>query len=339
MNLKNLVEKEYLNIKEQDITKKAYEDNSSAIKDLFNQFLKEANSLFNTGLSMKNVLAKQMIDAFSRACRKEDITSCAYTREDITLASLKIMQELKGEVNILNGIFLTNLIQLHYEKNQIISPKINDFYNLITEVCEEPLDGFGYQMNGPTVHIQGSVGYYLGYEMIKGSIILFGDAYGNLGESMKGGTIHVTKSALSDIGHKMENGTITISENCKGNIGMQMSGGNIVVEKNAHNYIGHSMCGGRIHIKGDAYKSIGKKMNGGEICIEGSCKTEVGHFMQGGTIHIKKKVGRDVGREMYGGEIRVDGEIEGELPFFRRNSSYHGKIFQNGKQVFPKVER
>ncbi len=337
MKLDNILETEYKDVMQKDISTISHTDNSSAIKNLFHQFLKEVHFYSNHALTKKNLLAKQMIEAFSHEYEKEDITSCSYRREDITLASVNIMQELKSGINVLNGIFLTNLVQVHYEKNQKKYPRRNESYTIITELSDTLLDGFGYQMNGPSVHIQGSVGYYTGYEMINGSIITSGDSFGNLGEHMKGGTIQ-TQEALMQVGEKMENGTIIVSKHCKGPIGMQMNGGNIIVEKNAHAHIGYSMQGGSIHIKGDANRSIGKRMTGGEIIINGSCKTEVGYLMLGGKIHIKKNIGRFVGRAIRGGEIHIDGTIEGDLPSYQSDFFPNGKIFQNEKQIFPRVE-
>ncbi len=316
MKLDNLLEKEYQNIHNKEISKISHTDNSSAIIELYEKFVENENIKNNTHDAY--LLAKKMIEDFS----------CTYTIEDITLASFAIIEDITSNiVDNYTGIFLTSLIQVHYDRNQT-----KDSYLLITDPNKRVLHTFGYELNGPSIQIQGSIGFYLGLRLQSGLITVFGNVSSECGTQMKGGTICLKGDIFGSIGHGMENGTIIVSKNADEYVGTKMRGGTIIVKENAQNFVGNEMQGGKIHIYGNAKNFIGRQMRGGEIIIDGSCNDHIGYKMYQGIIHIKKNAGKNIGEEMYEGEIHVDGEIEGAFPYICQN----GKIFQKGKQVHPK---
>ena len=90
--------------------------------------------------------------------------------------------------------------------------------------------------------------FNLGCQMEDGTINVYGNVKGRVGEKMKGGIITIHGSAMHDVGVLMENGTI-------------------IVDK-AEWFVGSGMKGGLINIKESADTGIGHRMKGGKIMLE-----------------------------------------------------------------------
>ncbi len=142
---------------------------------------------------------------------------------------------LNGKKNY-DGIPISALLNLSPEEK--IEIEIKKPWNLL---------GMYNQKN---IRIKGKVRRCLGVGMIKGEIVVEGDAEDYVGELMKSGKI--------------------------------------IVNGNVENYAGYHMQGGEIWVNGDAGKGLGRFMEGGRIVVNGNAEDGIGDCMFGGEIWIKK---------------------------------------------------
>ncbi len=169
------------------------------------------------------------------------------------------------------GFFLSSIINEHQKQTGFSGE-----YVLPIHQKNARIDGIGFQNNGASIKVIGSVGYYTGKHMAAGIITLVGDAFA-IGEGMYGGNIHILGST-DNVGKDMRGGVIHITE-CAALVGENMKNGKITVEKNCF-YAGESMKSGHIIIKGNVERA-GYMMENGIIEIFGNCKNGSWHTTKG----------------------------------------------------------
>ena len=149
------------------------------------------------------------------------------------------------------------------------------------------------------IEIHGDVGRvkWIGREMTRGRISIFGNAGMHLGAYMKGGTIEVTGNASDWIGAEMRGGLIRIGGNAGGQVGAAyrgslsgMNGGTILVGGTAGLELGMRMRRGIIAVKGVARDFAGLQMKGGTIFLMGGAEVRTGAWMVRGTIVSLKPI-------------------------------------------------
>ena len=241
-----------------------------------------------------------------------------YSPQDITSLSIQLEQFQKENLFCYSGYFLTTLIMKDYQKTKRKEP-----YLIITENLDTSINHLCFQLNGPSVFIQGSTGKDTCERMHSGNVIITGNIGENSCNSMKGGIVTVQKDSENSLASHLKGGEIIIYGNVKNKISTQscssMKNGIITVKGNAQN-IGHCMLGGKIIVEGNVTGHIGNVMYDGEIIIHGNAE--------------------HVGCGMRNGKIMVQGKIEmiGHNETFNINDKFcprWGKIYEKDIQVFP----
>ncbi len=307
MNLKKIVDQEYADIKEQTLLDQKGESHILKIFDVFTE------SLF---------YESETIVSFYSEHAKELITKKIeqYTKEEITIFSTELIEYLTTKIDpkiLLNnvrgnifqervGLFLTELINVHFSREKIIDP-----YVIMTGEYGSELNHVGYRLNGPTIHIQGDCGVNCGEGMKSGNIIVFGNAYHRLGYFMKGGTIVVNGSAADYVGQDMYDGEIIVEYFSGHRTGYRMNGGSIHIKGHTDLCTGYEMTGGIITIEKDADQDLASNMQGGKIYLKGNARGRVGPMMRKGKVYIN---GNDT--------VTISSLIKG------------GRIYHQGKRVY-----
>lgn len=135
--------------------------------------------------------------------------------------------------------------------------------------------------------------HHIGYQMVRGELIVDGTAGNHLGREMSGGRITVLGDVGDLVGSEMRGGLIWV----RGNAGDQLGGtcpgskfgmnrGTILIGGNSGAAAGNAMRRGLIAIGGDAMSGLGANMLAGTIFVCGQCQPSVGSNMKRGTIVI-----------------------------------------------------
>jgi len=148
----------------------------------------------------------------------------------------------------------------------------------------------------------------LGYEN-KAFLTIDGDVGNDFGERNEG-YVFINGDAKDYCGRFMRDGEIRL-RNAGSSLGNRMSFGNIICEGNS------GLC-------------TGEEMNDGAILIKGNAGDFLGDSMRNGTIHIQGNAGKNIGYHSSEGFIHIGGEYESF------GESIGVRIFQKGKQIFPK---
>ncbi len=249
-----------------------------------------------------------------------------YTKEDISAASLHFFsaeEKFSANQHKLIGIFLTELIQMHYEKMQS-----SEKYVLFTSDKTNCVSFLGFELNGPHIRVIGNCGSLTCCNMKKGLVEVTGTVLSEAGAYMQGGTLVIKGDASYYLGHQMEGGHILVEGNTYGSIGKDMKNGSILVNGSNDNFVGTEMKGGEITIMKDV-ESCGMELAGGKITIFGNVTIRTGVFMKGGEIIVEGNCYGDTGLLMRGGKITVKGICED----YKRATG--GEIYQNEKRIFP----
>ncbi len=124
-------------------------------------------------------------------------------------------------------------------------------------------------------------------------------------------------SKVKWIGREMSRGQVRIYGPAGMHLGAYMSGGRIDVFGRAGDWAGAEMRGGIIHIHGDAggqlgaaYRGSSSGMSGGLILVDGAAGIEIGMRMRRGTIVVRGPVRDFAGLQMKGGTILLLGGAE-----------------------------
>ncbi len=320
MKLEKIIQAEYENVIQVDQQTIKVSKNVENIISIYRKYSSEMFQ-YPTRLKMKETFDEKITQELKK-----------YTREDITATSFYFSsseEKCSTDESLHRGIFLTELIQMHYEKipssekyvlfmhsKKEYPSSIND---QITNLC--------FKLNGPHIQIIGNGGNDICREMENGFVEV-DDVSTYAGRSMNGGTLAIKGNALSYLGCKMQGGYILIEGNSYGTLGYEMKDGSILVKGSNDDFVGTDMQGGKITIMKDA-NNCGLHFSGGKIIVFGDVKIHTGNFMKGGEIIVKGNCHGDVGLEMTGGKISV------KKIYDDYKNAIGGEIYQNGKRIFP----
>ncbi len=302
MKLTEITEKEYADISSNTISKLAYSSSVESIVKAFTCALNSPQRPFGEYHLIKKDADTAILSYTKGIYTKEDITQFSTELESHSSIDWKNMYR-GTEI----GIFLTELISIHYKKNKwnrlkedILSciekkddKKKNNRYTLILQKNGLDISSLGFELNGAEIFIIGDIGTRCGHSMTKGKITVSGNTGSYLGYHLYGGEIIVEGDASEHVGEKMCAGTIHVLGNANQNIGEYMFGGKIIVKGNCGRSVGYCMNNGEIHIFGNADGHVGSQMLNGKITIEGTCGPSVGELMKRGVIHIKNNSGQE----------------------------------------------
>lgn len=221
--------------------------------------------------------------------------------------------------------------------------------------------------NTKNITTEGNVGDWLCHEMIRGRVLVSGDAGNYCGFGFGGGELVIGGNAGKRIGCEMRHGNIIVKGNAGELAGENMHGGRLTIEGNAGNccggpemldYSGPSydvdsitmtpMQKGRIIIKGNAGINVGLLLKGGRIRIYGNAGDSCGNHMSKGCIMVKGDAGNGAGKGMGGGIIIIEGnagdrcgassgwdayEYGGEVPGQISGDGNPEKVFMTGGKI------
>ncbi|NBW70990.1 MAG: GXGXG motif-containing protein, partial [Bacteroidetes bacterium] len=119
-------------------------------------------------------------------------------------------------------------------------------------------------IDGPTVRIQGRVGWSCAENMMSGKVVVENNAGSCFGAALRGGDLIVKGNAGARSGIDMKGGTIMIGGNAGAFTGFMMQRGRIVVCGDVSANMGDSMYDGMIFVGGEV-KSLGSDCVPGEM--------------------------------------------------------------------------
>ncbi len=246
MKLTETLEKDYENIKA-NTQQAVYKNTDPAIGRLLSIFEK-----------IDSESQKKMVNEIYEDCIN-GISSEKFTKEIIE-SLLFAANNGDKKVKSTFGIFLSSLVNIHYEQT-----KNEEEYLLFTENISESLERMGYKMNGAQICIIGNAGTYLCQYMQSGKCIVSGNT-----DSLAGGY--------------MSGGSLLLEGNVEASAGIFIEGGSITIKGTVEEYAGHNMYEGRIDIFGETRGEIGKNMKGGVIHTYAN-KPIISKEINGGTIY------------------------------------------------------
>ncbi len=178
----------------------------------------------------------------------------SYTQKDITTFCLSLpLLEKKIDISDV-GVFLSTLVNNHYEKTKETKP-----YILITQLLETKLQYLGWHTRGAEIEIIGDAGNNVGMEMVSGKIVVKGNVDLLCGNSMSGGTLIAEKSGRS-LGSFMNGGKIFVKDTDFG-CGTHMTRGEIHIAREYNPLIDtHNSYGGKIYYANKLIFSKGDKI-------------------------------------------------------------------------------
>ena len=143
-----------------------------------------------------------------------------------------------------------------------------------------------------------------------------GDFFAIEGEADDAIRLESDLSRVKYIGKEMTRGRIEIYGDAGMHLGAEMSGGEIVVHGSTGDWLGAEMRGGTLRVEGNAghlvdaaYRGSEKGMRGGTILVQGSAGNEVGCAMRRGLIAVGGDTGDFTGVMMLAGSIFVFGKL------------------------------
>lgn len=151
---------------------------------------------------------------------------------------------------------------------------------------------------------------WLGREMTRGSLQIYGDVGMHLGAYMKNGRIEVHGNVSDWLGAEMKNGLIRVHGNAGGQIGAAYRGSRL------------GMRNGTILVSGTAGLEVGMRMRRGTIVVGDVVKDFAGLQMKGGTIVMLRGAEIRTGAWMNRGTIISLRPLQ-LLPTFSYASSYN----------------
>ncbi len=312
MKLTQIIEEEYKEIsgRKKNIIKKIY---SKALKNLL-EYYEQVNLL--------HLLADSFPDEQFQCGLKSLFQKNPWTREEITEFSYALTSFQEKKYFQLSGVFLTEMVNVHYEKT-----KTKKTYIIPTIHLDKKLSHLGKELRGAHLHIEGSAGEECGQNMHKGLLVISGDCENYLGHEMWNGAIKVCGNCKDNCGTSMNNGNIEIFGNAKDRVGKYARGGSIIIHGNCGDNAGTEMENMHIHIKQNCGKNAGSYLKSGSIEINGDALENAGYRMRGGEIIILGSAKKDVGDYAIGGTIFVYGNIE------KVGHLFGGEVYWKGNKV------
>ena len=137
--------------------------------------------------------------------------------------------------------------------------------NKLNLIFEGSLGYFGLGcIDGPTVRINGRVGWSCAENMMSGKVVIENNAGSCFGAALRGGDLIVKGDAGARTGIDMKGGTILVGGNAGAYTGFMMQRGRIIVCGNVSSNMGDSMYDGIIFVGGEP-KSLGTDCIQGEM--------------------------------------------------------------------------
>ncbi len=244
MNLTSITQTEYSNVEEKKIvsTHKETSKYQSKVLEVYKEFLAIHRADKDIQPLLKNL--QKYIGTTNTSM---------YSQEDITTFCLQLINFEEDESFFISGLFLSQLVNDHYERTHEEKE-----YILVTNHLQEKMSYLCRKNNGANIRVKGSAASYFADEMKEGIIILEGDCEHELGMHMKGGLVHVLG-------------------NCTVGCGQQLSSGYILVFGNAGDCVGANMKGGIVEVKGHVGTDIGINMRGGLLKFHEDITGKISH--------------------------------------------------------------
>ncbi len=250
MNLTNLIQKEYSDVKKENsletsiLPSKKMNELVQSCK-LFLRICRRVYDALDSYPPKETIILPANFELYNAA--QQIVSKISFEKEDISFFVSTLPNYQKFEYFSFSGLFISALINKHYEKT-----KTNEEYVLITEglgkgILKE-LQQIGTYTNGATIHVFGNLGSNTGENMISGKIIVEGNCGYNTGIFMQGGEI-ILRNAKRGLGSYMVGGKITC-ERTGTETGYLMEGGTIFITEHCEE-IDKNSYGGKIYYKGE----------------------------------------------------------------------------------------
>ena len=143
---------------------------------------------------------------------------------------------------------------------------------IVIQSQSDRLDRIGANLDGGTIHVEGSAGAYLGQGMLNGTIQVSGDAGIAAGCAMRGGLLSIDGNSGDFLG-----GAVTGER-------QGMRGGIIRIKGNTGDRAGDLMRRGTILIGGDSGDYCASRMVAGTLVVLGQTGKQAGLAMRRGTL-------------------------------------------------------
>ncbi len=172
MNLTKTIEEEYAEITEKplDTVKQMHQKNLSDLLEIYENFLHKEDELFKKNPFLNS---NQMYSALQELFEeKKKDPSFIYDQEDITSFCFALEKYQTNGFFTSSGIFLSFLINTHFEKTDTKKE-----YSLFTEHLEKKVNYLAFKNKGAHIFIRGDAGFYLADYMERGSVTITGSTF------------------------------------------------------------------------------------------------------------------------------------------------------------------
>ena len=195
------------------------------------------------------------------------------------------------------GFVISAMINTHYKIK-----KQKEKYILKIDHLKKTIDGIGFALDGPSLHIIGNIGCQNFNYMMGGIATIFGNAI-ELGSYKTGGTIEIFGNSYFT-GQKHAGGSIYVHGNCSSFLAEEMIGGNIIVDGDCGKSACERMMSGTVTIKKNADENFCSDLRGGTVFLKGKTKYVIAKNMERGTIYLNNKI--KISKKIIGGTIFVN---------------------------------
>jgi glutamate synthase domain-containing protein 2 len=150
-----------------------------------------------------------------------------------------------------------------HQNAEIINPDAKHYIGvgLISPILVRVRGSAGYYCgglcDGPHFKVDKNVSWGVGDNLLRGSIVVGGNASAIAGVGMRGGEIVVKGNIGSRAGQVMKKGTLCCAGNANFMAGYMMYGGRVIILGNSGERVGEDMMGGEIYVGGNV-DSLGK---------------------------------------------------------------------------------
>ncbi len=149
-----------------------------------------------------------------------------------------------------------------HQNAEILNPDAKHYIGvgLISPILVRVRGSAGYYCgglcDGPRFQVDKNVSWGVGDNLLRGSIVVGGNASAIAGVGMRGGEIVVRGNIGSRAGQVMKKGTLCCAGNANFMAGYMMYGGRVIILGNSGERVGEDMMGGQIYV-GGAVDSLG----------------------------------------------------------------------------------
>ncbi len=244
MKLTEIIDKEYQEVKEEQIVPPVKNKITPGVEMLLQTFERELDYIEpheNAGRryefsTLFDLTVQSLSGIYLRKISSEEITEFAFL----------LPQFQKRSSFHIAGYFLSGLLFRHKQDT-----KYSGTYQIPIDHFEKPLEFFGL-FNNANIHIIGSLGNYAFHSMSEGTVTIEGNTGKNLAVGMRGGSIDVYGNTGDFLGQNMSKGKVTIHGNVGRCVGTDIRGGTLEIKGNyqslgpAINYLSPMRCHGTI---------------------------------------------------------------------------------------------